>query len=290
MSTGIVFDIKEFAVFDGPGIRTTVFFKGCSLRCRWCHNPEGFSFKPQLMVSPVSCTHCGKCGAVCPCPVKPAPFPPRDCSLCGRCILVCPMGLRRVCGVEYTAEELAKKLLKDAVYLKNNGGGYTVSGGEPMEQAEFLLELLGKLRGNHRAIETSGYCPRDFFLGVLKELELVLMDLKIIDSKKHQDFTGTDNTVILENLELLKGSLKPHIIRIPVIPSMNDDEKNFEAIAELLRDDKGLVRLELLPYHKTAGAKYPMLNMVYEPGFDVEQTPNYNTSIFLLRGIPCQVI
>jgi pyruvate formate lyase activating enzyme len=290
MSMGIIFDIKEFAVFDGPGIRTTVFFKGCPMRCRWCHNPEGFSFEPQLMVSPIGCTHCGKCGAVCPWLEKPAPLPPRGCTLCGHCITVCPMGLRRVSGVEYTAEELSKNLLKDAAYLKSNGGGYTVSGGEPTGQGEFLLELLRKLRGSHRAMETSGCCPQDLFSDVLEELELVLMDLKIIDSKKHWHFTGADNAIILNNLELLKRSLKPHIIRVPIIPSVNDDEKNLLAIADLLQDDKGLIRFELLPYHKTAGAKYTMLNMEYKPEFDIEQTPNYNTSIFLLKDIPCQVI
>jgi pyruvate formate lyase activating enzyme len=200
------------------------------------------------------------------------------------------MGLRRISGTKYTAEELAKRLLKDASYLESNGGGYTMSGGEPTGQGEFLLELLGRLRGSHRAIETSGYCSSGLFAAVLEELELVLMDLKVMDPENHRRFIGTDNTCILENVELLKRSLKPHIIRIPIIPGVSDTEENYRAIAELIKDDKSLVQVELLPYHKTAGAKYSMLSMEYQPGFDVDQVPNLNISQFLSGNVPWLVI
>ena len=290
MSAGIIFDIKEFAVFDGPGIRTSVFFKGCSMRCRWCHNPEGFSFEPQIMINSKNCVHCGRCKEVCPCQDKSSPFPPKDCNNCFRCISVCPQGIRRLCGVEYTAENLAKKLLRDSSYLKKTNGGYTMSGGEPTGQGEFLLELLERLRGNHRAMETSGFCSSHLFSAILKELELVIMDIKLTDRKKHLDYIGVDNTSILENLELLKISGKPHIIRIPCIPGVNDNDGNFETIADLLHDDKNLIKVELLPYHKTAGAKYCMLNIEYQPGFNVEQAPSFNTSTFLSQNIPCSVI
>ena len=290
MSSGIIFDIKEFAVFDGPGIRTTIFFKGCPLRCHWCHNPEGFSFQPQLMVSPMGCTHCGKCEAVCVCQAKPSPLPSHDCTVCGGCIPICPMGLRRISGTEYTAEDLAKRLLRDAAYLESNGGGYTISGGEPTGQGEFLVELLERLRGSHRAIETSGFCTAELFSAVLEELELALIDIKLMDRENHLNFTGGDNTGILENVEILKRSLRPHIVRIPVIPAVNDNEENFRAVADFLSDDKALLRVELLPYHRTAGAKYNMLNMEYRPEFDVEQAPNLNTGIFLSRNIPCFVV
>ena len=290
MSSGVIFDIKEMAVFDGPGIRTTVFFKGCNMRCRWCHNPEGFCFEPQLMVSSMGCSNCGQCLSVCSCSVHTTQRPPKDCNLCGRCISVCPQGIRRISGAEYTATDLANMLLRDAPYLKNNDGGYTVSGGEPTAQGEFLLELLGKLRGNHRVMETSGFCSGELFREVLEELELVLMDIKLINPEKHRYYTGVDNSLILENLKLLKRSGKPHIIRIPVIPAVNDCEENYNAIAELLHDNKNLLQVELLPYHKTAGAKYGMLNMEYNPEFDTERMPYLNITGFTSRNIPCSVL
>jgi pyruvate formate lyase activating enzyme len=281
---GVIFDIKELAVFDGPGIRTTVFFKGCPLRCRWCHNPEGLSFKPQLMVSLSSCTRCGKCTAVCPNPA------PGSCTLCGGCLRVCPLGLRRIAGEEYTPRALAEKLLRNADYLRNAGGGFTVSGGEPTGQPEFLLELLGLLRGSHRAIETCGYCSREVFSGMLGEIDLVMMDLKIIDSDLHRRYTGMDNAPILENLEILKGSGKPFIVRIPLIPGVNDTEANLRAAAERLAGSANLLKTELLPYHKTAGAKYSMIGMEYRPDFNIEQDPNGDTRYFLDRDIPCVVL
>ena len=282
MSKGIVFDIKEFAVFDGPGIRTTVFFKGCPLRCQWCHNPEGLSPEPQLMVALADCTHCGACGMVCP--------SPNACILCGGCVHRCPRGLRRIAGEAYSPEGLAKKLLRDDAYLRANGGGYTLSGGEPVLQGDFLLELLGRLRGSHRAVETSGCCSRELFSAVLGETELILLDLKAVDPERHQRYTGSDNRMILENLEQLKLSGRPHVIRMPVIPGVNDTEENYRAAAELLQDDDSLVKVELLPYHKTAGAKYGMLRMDYRPDFDIEQSPHMDTRVFLSRGITCTVL
>jgi len=195
-----------------------------------------------------------------------------------------------VSGIEYSAENLANKLLHDASYLKNNGGGYTFSGGEPLAQGEFLIELLERLKSSHRVIETSGYCSRELFSEVLKNVDLILMDIKIIESEKHIFYTGVDNVIILENLELLKSSGKPHIIRVPVIPGVNDDETHYNAIADLLQDDKSLMKVEMLPYHKTAGAKYVMLNMEYKPEFDTEKIPNLDMSVFLSKDIPCTVI
>jgi pyruvate formate lyase activating enzyme len=200
------------------------------------------------------------------------------------------MGQRRVSGTECTAEDLAERLLRDAAYLESNGGGYTISGGEPTGQGEFLVELLERLRGSHRAVETSGFCSVELFSTVLEELELILVDIKLMDRENHLYFTGVDNTGILENVEILKRSLKPHIIRIPVIPSVSDDEENFRAIADFLSDDKTLLRVELLPYHITAGAKYKMLNMEYRPEFDTAQAPNMNTAVFLSRNIPCFIV
>jgi len=280
MSRGIIFDIKEFSVFDGPGIRTTVFFKGCPMRCTWCHNPEGIRSEKELMVSNSGCAHCGACEKVCPTPGK--------CSSCGACVRVCPLGLRRIAGIEYEAKDLTRKILKDADYLKRNGGGYTISGGEPALQKDFLLELLSLLRGNHRAVETSGFCSNDFFVEMIEETELVLMDLKLVDAKEHRSWTSKDNSVILQNLDYLKRSEKSFILRIPVIPGVNDNI--YKDAAEILKESKNLIRVELLPYHKTAGAKYSMLGLEYNPGFDAGSKPNMDTQAFTERDIPCMVL
>ena len=249
MAKGIIFDINEFAVYDGPGIRTAVFFKGCNLRCRWCHNPEGFKFEKELI-------------AVSKGPAKTA-------------------------GVEYEAKELAQKLLKNADYLKKNNGGYTISGGEPAAQEEFLLELLELLRGNHRAVETSGYCSKDTFISIAKETELILFDLKLIDKDEHFYWTGGGNNDILLNLDYLKYSGNAFIIRIPVIPGVNDNM--FEDAANLLEGSKNLLRVELLPYHKTAGAKYSMVGLNYEPLFDTSAKPFLDAAPFTNRNISCMV-
>ena len=279
MTKGTVFDIKQLAVFDGPGARTTVFLKGCPLRCMWCHNPEGLSPLPQLMVSKNSCTHCGKCLSVCP--------SPGDCILCGKCTKVCPNNLRKICGNIYTPEQLATLLLRDKDYLTSLGGGVTFSGGEPTLQHEFLLETVELLGDMHKAVETCGYCTSEIFKSVIDAMDYVMMDLKLIDPVKHKYYTGVDNAPILKNLEQLKNSGKTFRIRIPVIPGANDYDENFEATAKLLVNCPTLDMVELLPYHKTAGAKYTMVNMEYSPSFDISAKPNINTELFKSYGINC---
>ena len=281
-ATGVIFDIKQLAVFDGPGIRTTVFMKGCPLRCRWCHNPEGLSFKPQLMVSDNGCRHCGKCISICK--------HPEHCIACGECIRVCPVHLRRIAGTVYTAKELAAKLLKDRVIFEMNGGGITLSGGEPTSQPEFVLELLQRTRVLNRAIETCGYCNPKTFAAILEELDFIQMDLKLIDDSMHRKWTGRSNETILENFRQVKASGKPFIIRVPLIPGVNDTSENLSATAALLTDASGLQRVELLPYHKTAGAKYSMIGNIYDPGFDPEQPVNKDSSAFDALGIPCMTL
>lgn len=278
-AVGVVFDIKQMAVFDGPGIRTTVFLKGCPLRCQWCHNPEGLSPRPELMVSHASCTHCGRCAAVCP--------SPEQCVLCGKCVRVCPDGLRRICGTEYTPEQLADILLEDRDYLAAMGGGVTFSGGEPTMQARFVTDTARLLKGMHLAVETCGYCAPEDFDAVVSVMDYVMMDLKLVDENAHRAYTGASNKPILANLERLKASGKPFRIRIPVIPGVNDSAENFRATAELVAGAPGLEMVELLPYHKTAGAKYSMVGKRYAPGFDVSAVPNVDTRIFAERGIRC---
>lgn len=280
---GIIFDIKQFAVFDGPGIRTTVFLKGCPLRCMWCHNPEGLSFQPQLMVSQNGCTHCGACKRVCK--------HPDHCVLCGECVRACPNHLRRICGTMMSPVELTDKLLREKDFLNNTGGGITFSGGEPAAQPQFLLECLQRLNGQmHRTIETSGYCAPPAFADIIRELDYIIMDIKLVDDKKHQHYTGVSNERILENLDQVKACGKPFRIRIPVIPGVNDDPGNFEATAALVKGAENLEFIELLPYHKTAGAKYGMVGKAYAPEFDVEREPNLSMEPFERLGVPCRKI
>lgn len=280
--SGVIFDIKQFAVFDGPGIRTTVFLKGCPLRCMWCHNPEGLSFEPQLMVSKNGCTGCGRCVEIC--------GHPEGCILCGECVRACPNRLRKICGDRIGSEELADRLLKDRDYLEHEGGGVTFSGGEPTGQPEFLLDVLRRLRPMHRAIETCGYCRTDLFRDILGELDYIIMDLKLADDEKHQYYTKVSNRLILKNLEQVKKSEKPFCIRIPVIPGVNDTVENYRQTAALLKDAGHLETVELLPYHKTAGAKYEMVGRSYCPEFDINRGPNLDPEEFRKAGIPCRVM
>lgn len=245
--TGIVFDIKEMAVHDGPGLRTTVFLKGCPLRCRWCHNPEGLSPKPQLMAKTGTCTHCGLCRRGCSHP---------DCQPFGRCLHICPNGLLTVSGREMQAQELAQKLMRCAP-LFGKEGGVTFSGGEPLMQADFVLAVMDAMPDISCAIETSGYAPFDIFKRVVDRMDLVYMDLKLADPAAHKEYTGVDNAPILRNLEYLRG--KNAIIRTPLIPDITDTEDNLRAIRALVGD----LPHELLPYNELADAKYGMLGMEY---------------------------
>lgn len=281
MKMGTIFDIKEFAVFDGPGIRQTVFLKGCPLRCSWCHNPEGLCTHPQLMVSTASCIHCGRCKEVCE---------HETCIACGRCIPVCPLHLRRIAGTEMTSEELAEKIRKSSSYYTECGGGVTFSGGEPLLQADFLKEVLEKLPDVHKAIETSGYCEPEKFKQVLASLDYVMMDIKIFDKELHRHYTGVDNRWILENAKILCRETTPFVIRIPVIPGVNDNEGNYRATAEFLAGAKALQKVEFLPYHRTAGAKYSMVGREYHPDFNTEQEVWISEKIFEEYGIRSEML
>jgi len=248
--TGVIFDIKGFSTNDGPGPRTTVFLKGCPLRCVWCHNPEGLSPEPQLMHKHSLCTGCARCLSGCSHSV---------CQGLERCIYACPKGLNEVSGTRITADALAEKLLKSAQFLRSSGGGITFSGGEPLMQHGFVCSVIERLQGLHTAIETSGYASESVFRKTAEKLDLVMMDIKLCDPAAHRRWTGVDNEPILRNLKWLKQSGKAHIFRVPLIPGITDGEDNLRGISALAGDS----RVELLPYNEMAGAKYPTAGMEF---------------------------
>ena len=242
---GTIFDIKEFSVHDGNGMRTTVFFKGCPLRCVWCHNPEGLESKPQLMVRENNCKHCGLC-------LKPCNH--KECQPFKRCIHICPDNLVRIVGEEISAKELATRLLKNRDFLLK--GGVTFSGGEPLMQADFLLETIKYLDGINIAIETSGYASTDIFKKVIENVDYVYMDIKLANEKEHIKYTGVSNSLILQNLQILKNTNVPCTIRTPLIPNITDTKSNLDEINRLV----GELNHELIPYNNFASIKYKQLN------------------------------
>ncbi len=276
MSTGMIFDIKEFAVHDGPGIRETVFLKGCPLNCEWCHNPEGLSSHQELMVSKSQCINCGKCSSVCE---------NKKCIACGKCVDLCPLNLRKIIGKKVNANQLAIELLKNRDFLERNGGGVTISGGEPLAQPGFLLELLSNLQEIHTTIDTSGYALLKVFKKVVSLADLILYDLKHTDSDVHKRVTGVDNKLILKNLHYLVESRKPFILRLPLVPGINDDRENLSKVVEMIKDADSLIRVDILPYQKIAGAKYSMLAKEYCPSFSAEEKPEVFEDIFKEHNI-----
>lgn len=281
MYRGTIFNIEEFAVHDGPGIRKLVFFKGCPLRCSWCHNPEGLLFIKELMVSEAACIHCERCREVCT---------HDECIGFGTCLKVCPLQLRKIIGQEYEANELAKILMKGKEVLISSGGGITISGGEPLAQPDFLFDLISHIKPIHVTIETSGYSSRKIFQRMVSEMDLVLMDIKHTDPEIHKNFTGVDNLQILENLQYLCRSDTSFYVRIPLIPGVNDTLSNMEQTALLLKDARNLIGVELLPYHQTAPAKYAMAGKEFTPGFDTGKKVNIQLEVFKKYEIKASVL
>ncbi len=250
MQKGIIFDIKEFAVHDGPGIRTTVFLKGCPLACMWCHNPEGQSREPQEMQG--------------------------------------PSGSRMV-GTEYTSMQLADLLNRQSPIFKKNEGGVTFSGGEPLMQAKFIAEVIDRLNDVHVLLDTSGFGNESDLRMLLPRLNLVYYDLKLIDARNHRIYTGVDNQIILHNLQVINESRLPLVIRVPLVPGVTDTDENFHQIAGLVKEMPALVSVDLLPYNRQAGAKYPAAGMHFQPTYDETQPVRINKAIFQDAGIKVNV-
>ena len=254
MSAATIFDIQRNSYVDGPGIRTTVFFKGCNLKCAWCHNPESQNPKREMLFYKDKCIGCGKCKEKCPNSLE-------KCDFCEKCTIFCPQDAREICGKEYTAEELLKIILKDKAFYDASGGGVTFSGGECMLHVDFLEEILRlcKENGIHTAVDTAGHVPFESFARIRPYTDLFLYDVKCMDNEKHKKFVGVSNDRILGNLTKLFSAGARILIRIPVIPSVNDSEEEMQAIAAFLRSVGNPFGVELLPYHRMGEHKYKAL-------------------------------
>jgi len=270
--TGCVFNVERFATRDGPGIRTTVFLKGCSLRCLWCSNPESMQPLPQLFFFENLCQRCGQCVPVCPNNATSAN--PGDgaisidrslCTGCGKCVEVCPAKAREISGKIMTVDEVMEEVRKDSLFYQNSGGGVTVSGGEPTLQPEFVRELLRQCQqaAFHTCLDTCGVVQTEVLAGILEYTDLVLFDNKHMDTEKHKEITGADNKLILENLKMIVAQGKPVIIRLPLVPEHNDSEENIRDLATLM-NELGLTRIDLLPYHSLGKTKYERLGIEYK--------------------------
>jgi pyruvate formate lyase activating enzyme len=250
MTAGIVFDVREFTIHDGPGIRTTVFLKGCPLACTWCHNPEGLDPAPQVMRSSAG---------------------------------------DRPVGRRYRAAELAELLARQADILASNEGGVTFSGGEPLAQADFVAEVIDLLPGVHIVLDTSGFGTRGHFVSLARRADLVYFDLKVMDPVAHRRWTGQDNAPILRNLGLLAELRRPFVARVPLVPGVTDTDDNLAAIAAAVVSQPTLVRVDLLPYNRAAGGKYAACGRAFLPGFDEDRAPNADLRPFRRAGLEVRV-
>ena len=275
---GRIFSIEEFSIFDGDGIRTTVFLKGCPLRCAWCHSPEGQKFEMEYLRSPNGCLSCGACLAA------------GGGRLTAASVDACPRNLVRAAGEDVEPEQLYRRLSRHFDMLNHAGGGVTFSGGEPLAQPEFLYECLCLLRGRtNRGLQTSGYATNAIFSRILGECDLLLFDLKLIDEATHKRYTGVSSEPILDNYHTAAASGKRLLTRIPLIPGVTDTEENVTAICRVMQESN-VAYAELLPYNRLAGSKYPLAGRVYDPPFNTEQVPAVRQEIFAAHGIQTKIL
>ena len=265
----IVFDIQRFCLNDGPGIRTTVFLKGCNLNCKWFHNPESKLNIPQIMLNESKCTSCLECFNICSCHFIDEngkhQINRNKCSTCGKCVDACS-GALEICGKEMTAKEIIDIVLKDKAFYENSGGGLTISGGDPLYNIEFTKNILieAKKYNLHTAIETSGYCSKEKLIEIIPYVDLFLYDYKETDLSLHKEFTGVSNEAIINNLFILNELKKPIILRCPIIPSFNDRGEHFRSIGEIAEKLENILRIEILPYHLLGKDKFNHLGIKYE--------------------------
>ncbi len=263
---GIVTNIQRCSLHDGPGIRTTVFLKGCYLSCLWCHNPETQSFEPALSYDAIKCIGCGGCVPACPQGCHSVSggihsYQRESCTACLKCVSACPSALS-VCGEEKTVEEIIKTVLQDRDFYGDKGG-MTLSGGEPFCQGEFAIALLAaaKKAGIHTAVETSGMAKTEYLIEACKYTDIFLYDIKESDPERHRHFTGADNRLILENMDKIASLGANIVLRAPIIPDVNDREEHFESIGRIAEKYDSIKLIQLLPYHRAGTVKYQTVGM-----------------------------
>jgi len=273
VKNGIIFDVEKYAIHDGPGIRTTVFLKGCPLRCWWCQNPEGQDSKPELVFRKSRCIACNECIKACS---RKAISPTSEqvsinrkkCVLCDNCSRACPSDALSIAGKQMSVKEVLEEIEKDAVFYSESGGGVTFSGGEPLKQPEFLNALVTecKKKGIHTTVETCGSAPYRVINRVRDKVDLFLYDVKIMDDRKHRKYTGASNVQILANLRKLAEDGGGIVIGFPIMPGINDDHENVTRTAEFIQSLPNVKRVKLLPYHRGGVEKYNSLGKPYKLG------------------------
>lgn len=270
MNTANIFNIQKFSVHDGPGIRTTVFLKGCPLRCLWCHNPESQSINKQMLHDKDKCVLCGTCVRICPEKAikienNVLTTDPHKCNYCGKCEIYCIPGARQIAGKDYTIEEVFNEVMKDKVFYEQSKGGVTVSGGEPLIHADFVEELLKKLKKEniHTAVDTCGAVSFENIQRVAPYTDVFLYDIKLMDDEKHLKFTGMSNKLILDNLKKLSQIHSSINIRMPIIEGVNADINHIQATIDFIKT-LNIKKINLLPYHDIAKHKYKKLDIQYQ--------------------------